>query len=199
MDRRRLIAIAALLIVAFGIFFWWYLTAHRVATPASTSYDASGAPSNNGGSTIPSSGGNTPTPVPAKTSVDTSATQTITRLSRLFVERFGTFTSQGNFQDMNELVAVVTPSFRQWMQQTYIPSLQTKYPASTYAAQTTQVLGVTIEKSSDQNASVLVRTQQELTVGDAAPVSNNQSIRLTLVKDQTGWLVDSAVWLSGTP
>lgn len=192
LDRRKLVILGVLLAIAAALIIWWSVSL-RPASPS----DSSGLTPGPGGNNIGNSGGQTttPTPIPVTTAPVPESQSTAIRLSRLFVERFGTFTSQGNFEDIADLALVASSSMRQWMQTTYVPDLRKKYPSTVYVGQTTQVLGTTVEKSSDTSATILVRTQQKLTEGSNTPIISNRNARLTLIKEGDAWIVDSLVWL----
>lgn len=189
MDSRRkkqlLIAVAILVVLAvllFGVWWFWNRTAApSVPTPPAPT----GEPT-----TLPPT---TDTPLPATPSLSTGD-QNAVRLARLFAERFGTFTSQSDFEGVRELAPLATASFATWIESQYVSDLRTKYPAGTYAGQTTTAMGTTVRSSSETAAEIEVRTQREATTEQSAPVVTNPVLVVSLVKQGDAWFVDAAKW-----
>lgn len=186
--RIIILSVAALLVLAIVWFGWTVIKNRTTPTPP-----IGGLPADQIGT--PSDGTTTTEVTTTTVPPPTEAQKTASRLARLFVERFGTFTSQGQFESVTEVQPLTTTSMSAWMSGTYLPGLRAKYPSGTYAAQTTQVLGIEIEEESDQGATILVRTQQTFAEGDLEPVVTNPSMRLSLVKTGDEWFVDSALWI----
>jgi hypothetical protein len=179
-----LVGALILALIIFGV--WWWLsgrpntniTNQPIGNPAGDQ----NSPGNQvapGGSTVSSA------PIGQRNALS---------LARLFTERFGTFSSQGQFEGIRELEQVSTPTMSEWLTNQYIPQLRSKYPADKYVGQTTNILSAQLTNQSDSQAEARIRTQQLLTVGSAAPTVTSPILILKLTKSGEVWLVDNARW-----
>ncbi len=187
MTRRTkvLIAITVLVLIVMGvvIYLLWknrQASAGLVNKPATTTPAAT----SNNGSPVP---GTTTTPQ-ATPFAGAEAT------ARSFAERFGSFSSESNFQNIADLYVVMTPTMRQWAD-TYVAAeralraKQTEFYGVTTRAMKTEI----IERSAD-GIRVRVTTQRVETKGTAQPRSFYQSMEVALKQFGQGYFVDGAWW-----
>ncbi len=118
----------------------------------------------------------------------------VTTVSRTFVERYGSYSNEANFQNLKDVLPLMTDAFAKITQNAIDTS---KLPA-TYYGVTTNVLVMTVEKNDDAAgvATVLLNTQRITAQGSTQNISTTyQKIRLQLLKQSGTWKVDSATWL----
>ncbi len=132
-------------------------------------------------------------PVPtAAPATDTAATL----FAASFAERFGSYSNQGNFENLDELKVLMTDSVQRWVD-TYKQQLRARHGFNTYYGIETKGLSTTVtaEDAAAGTATVVVQTQRQEFVGvDAAPRLFYQNIRLELVKQGTDWKVNGVYW-----
>lgn len=115
-------------------------------------------------------------------------------VAKMFVERYGSYSNEANFQNLKDVLPLMTDSFAQWTNQFIVESTQ----PGTYYGVTTSVLIVKVEKMDDVTgiATILLNTQQE--IAENSPQNTRieyKEIRLELERVDDVWKVDSALWL----
>lgn len=185
-DRRKLIIIVVVVILLLAAIVggWWYWQ-RAVSQPAEPTVKEP-APA----TSLPPS---KPVSAPVRTEEEIRK-ETISRLARMFTERFGTFSSQSQYEGIGDIMAVTTDSFQNWLRDKYIPELKGEHSASAYSGQTTRVMSVTVEKVTDNESQVAVRVQQAVT-GEVGTIEVKYPVlKVALVRQNSMWLVDSAYW-----
>ena len=186
LDRRKLIIIAvvvAVLLLAAIVGGWLYW---RQPSTSPTTEPSPAKPTVQ----LPP----VPSPAAVARTPEEEAQESVSRLARLFAERFGTFSSQGRYEGIDDIMAVTTDSFQDWLNNKYMPELKNQHSSATYSGQTTRVMSVTVEKFADDESQVAVRVQQAVT-NDAGIVEVKYPVlKVALVKQNNTWLVDSAYW-----
>lgn len=188
LDRRQMLYIAGLLLllvaVGFGI---WFLYFRSTDEPTNTNQTpATNAPVETVNATIPTTNVNTAAPAPE--SVE------LTRVSNLFAERFGSYTSVSGFENMINLKPYMTLK----MQQTADDFIK-RQPAVTaetpYTEVVTKVVSTSITDQNSSQATVRLSTQR-VESGDEMEQNTvyYQDIILTLQRADDIWLVDTATW-----
>lgn len=118
-------------------------------------------------------------------------------LTKMFTERFGTFSNQANFSSIYELKPLMTDVFTDWVEQSYLNYLEKKYKLEYgYQAVVTTALTSDLIEKTDSTASFLVKTQRVEKKKDQDNLVYNQSLKLELLKDTENnkWKVNSAYW-----
>lgn len=117
-----------------------------------------------------------------------------TTIAKLFVERYGSYSNEANFQNLVDVLPLMTESFadetRSFITSAKIPE--------TYYGISTSVLTVNVEAINESvgTSTILMQTQREVAEGSTQNVSvKYQEIRLKLIKEAGVWKVDSATWL----
>lgn len=113
-----------------------------------------------------------------------------------FVERFGSFSNQSNYQNFEDLLPFMSSSMRAWAEAKIADARSKPFP-SLYKGVTTKVLKHTSLSLDEQRgvAGFKVTTQRKELLG----TSDNfkvylQDIVVRLVKQDSLWVVDSARW-----
>lgn len=113
-------------------------------------------------------------------------------VAKSFAERYGSYSSQSNFQNLRDLMPLMTSSF-QVETENLIATLEVE---DMYHGITTRVLSVDVTLSEDETiATCDVQTQRE--EAWASPLNAEvtyQVLALLLVKDAGEWKVDNATW-----
>ncbi len=115
-------------------------------------------------------------------------------LSKLFTERYGSWSNEADFQNVRDLIPLMSKSFAA----STTASLTTKKIPTGFYGITTRVITVTVVKNDEKAgvATVDLDTQRQEERGTAQNMSiKYQKIELTFVKESGVWVVDSATWL----
>lgn len=113
-----------------------------------------------------------------------------------FVERLGSYSNQGNLENLSDLLPVMTDSMRAWAQK-QIDEQKNKPFQTVYHGVTTKSLQYTLSKFDDGKgvAEMKVSTQRKELIGSSTNARvYNQDIIVKLVKKDTAWVVDGAYW-----
>ena len=116
------------------------------------------------------------------------------QLAKIFVERFSSFSSQGDNGQITDTMSLATPEMQAWMK------TQMKTNSKDYEGTVTTVLATKVLEKTVRNASVAVEAQQMLEKKSAevtGSVTRDQRIRkgkVTLVQIGNTWLVDGLYW-----
>ncbi len=120
-------------------------------------------------------------------------TSNVTSLSKTFVERYGSYSTEANFQNLRDVLPLMTSSFAARTEQ-FISTAKTP---SEYYGVSTDVITVNVEvMEEDESAIVLITTQREEAKGLPGNVSiKYQDVRVEYLFESGSWKVNSADWL----
>lgn len=126
---------------------------------------------------------------------DAIAQAGLVKIAEAFAERLGSYSNQSNFSNLNDLKVEMTASMQAWAVK-YIAANQKIAYSGYYQGVTTNAVSAAINNfdAAKGQAEVLVHTQKVSVNGTSSPVTANQDITITFVKQTNGWLVDNAVW-----
>ena len=114
-----------------------------------------------------------------------------------FVERFGSYSNQADFQNLIELKFMMTEKMKTWADNLISTSREDNPISENYYAQTTKALS-TKEISYDAasgRAEFLIKSQRQETIGSPDNIRTYyQDIKIILLKVGDDWKVDSANW-----
>lgn len=108
-----------------------------------------------------------------------------------FVERFGSYSMESNFQNFKEVMPLSTPTVVAWLK-SYPNTLKQKLPTG-FESVTSRVLSQKVLSLSDTKAEIVASTQKEETIFNKMAVSY-KDIKVNLVLINGQWLVDGAFW-----
>lgn len=115
-------------------------------------------------------------------------------IARTFVERFGSYSTESDYQNVEDVLTLATAGFQDELEQLAIDARRSEN--GLYYGVSTQILTVATESESDTVAVLRFTTQREEAAGSPGNVSiRNQDILVTLEKVGDGWLVSSFEWL----
>jgi hypothetical protein len=111
-----------------------------------------------------------------------------------FAERYGSFSNQGNFENITDLYSVMSASFESSQKQYVADQMKKKSDSAAYFGVTTKALSVEIVSLDLQSsATVLVKTQREEETSNSS-VIKYQDLVLMFKLENGQWKVDSATW-----
>lgn len=124
-----------------------------------------------------------------------SAATTVEAIARSFTERFGSYSNQGNFENLTDLYPFMTDKMRNWAED-FIAKNKTQAAAAVeYSGITTKTLSVKIVKQEKNKIIVAVSaSRRESTAAQINSKIYMQDLQLVFVKDRDLWKVDEATW-----
>lgn len=201
MKRLRtilIVLIAAILIIGLVLFLL-----RRLVAPSGEAPQAPAVNAPTGGlGTAPGTTGTitnvpvTPAPPPPTVSAEERARAEAQTLTTLFVERYGSYSNQSNFQNLEDLLPLMSESFRAKTERDLETLRRTAPPPSEYVGVTTRALSVA-ESVYDlpRGAAAFRASVQKSEVRGTAPATvTYPAIDVTLVREGGAWKVSSAVW-----
>lgn len=117
----------------------------------------------------------------------------VTTVAKIFTERFGSFSNEANFQNVRDVLPLMTNSFRAATEK----SLATKTAPTGFYGITTRVITVSVVSQDETKgtAKIDLSTQRVEENGSAQKTTTKyQDIELTFLKESGVWKVDSATW-----
>lgn len=194
MNQRRWIivaVIATLLIAAIIGFVLWLQSRPEPSTTTNTNTVVTLENTNT--TTTTNSSENTNIDTPRPTSVERSERQAITGAATSFTERFGSYSSDTNFENIERSRYLMTAA----MESTADDIIEDGQSDAQFTSVDSTVAGVAITDYADGStgATVEVSVRQTQRVGQGTTTYENKTARLTLEKEGDRWLVDSFRWL----
>lgn len=204
MERRTKIAIGIvvvlLLLLLAGVLYWWFMNRSKVEPVVDPSAQnnkpvAGALPT---GSTTPTSVTDvTTTPVVPQPAPKVDGQAAVKRLAMAFAERFGSYSSEGNFTNITDLQTLMTASLRTWADG-YVTTQRAKLVGSAqFVGVTSRALNANFSTFDEAGgvATVTVQTQRrETSSTDASGRVYYQDLTLEFLKTNGSWLVDSVKW-----
>jgi hypothetical protein len=117
------------------------------------------------------------------------------RLANLFTERFGSYSSEAEFQNIIDLKKFMTAKMQSWADTYVAAQKETLDSQSTFISITAKVLSTTVNSFSETKSEVrstTSRTEEGANINGTR--TYNQDIVLQLLKQDNDWKVDSAFW-----
>lgn len=115
-------------------------------------------------------------------------------VSRIFVERFGSYSTDVDYANVTDVLPLVTDSLRGDLQD--IAEEARKTADDGYYGVSTNVIKITTDEQTDTAVTLTVKTQREEAFGTPGNTSvRYQDIRVEFVKIGDDWFVDSFEWL----
>jgi hypothetical protein len=190
LNRKRVIALSALvlLVIIIVILVWWWFVRPFQTQPAANTN--TGVPTNQNTVTVtlPAiTNGNAPS-APAKPQ-DAGELQ-IMNLARNFAERYDSWSTDSNYQNLRDLYPRITGSLRAIFEQT----IATAPATIQFRAARAKAISIVITSRTNDTAAVTVIVQETLSDTDLHETSSFRTMDLTMVKQADYWFVDSVVW-----
>ncbi len=186
-----IVSILVLLVLGISIFL-------IVGNKNKNSQPQTGAPQNNSsvvtGTGQPGAqttiGAQAPAGLPAKVATPLETEKNgAQQLAKVFLERYGTYSSDNNFQNIKDVETLVTRSL--WSK--ISAPISSKTTAQSFVGVTTKVVSMDLTAWSDAKAVVEFKTMR---VEERNGVVNTkyQNATVVLIKQGSSWLVDTLVW-----
>ncbi len=123
--------------------------------------------------------------------------QELQRLSRSFAERYGSYSNQTNFANLENLFVFMTPSLQRTTQRFIDDERAKQRDTSVYYGITTRVISVETKSFSENSgtASFVLHTYRRESIGTTSNSKTfEQALTITMQKDDGTWKVADAVW-----
>lgn len=120
-----------------------------------------------------------------------TASSDVVSLAKSFVTRFGSYSNETNFANLEDVLPLVSASFAAQLHNT----IATSVVPEEYYGVSTSIVTVNVGEKNGTTSQVRVITQREEAVGSPQNTSvKYQEIVLTFVMEDGSWKVDSATW-----
>lgn len=201
MNRRyfaiALIVIGAVLIAGLVYFFFFYEYQAPAETPV-LNEPAGGLPQT-GNTNIPAApAGQSNTVIPSpKPRKEEMGENELKRMAGSFAERFGSYSNQSDYSNIEDLMIFMTGSMREWAEEYIIKTAGKSGDRSIYYGITTKSVAEEVKKFDEAGgeAEILVRAQRRESAGARANSRTfYQDIAIRFVKESGAWKVDAAIW-----
>ncbi len=204
---KKILAIgmgALLLLILVAV--WYYISSFsQQQTPAPTltpNDQAIQAPADSGPKTIENTlvdDGAAPVPGAEEVTQRPVAQIDLERMAKSFAERFGSFSNQSNYANIRDLKLFMSDKMEKWADAYVEKNKKSDAANQVYYGLTTKSVSAKAEKFDEAagQASVVVDTRRREAIGTTNNSSRlyNQSIRVSFVKENGAWKVDSAFWI----
>lgn len=152
--------------------------------------------SNNNNSNTPISNTNTSN-VNANINTSDFSEASLKSIARSFAERFGTYSNQNNFENIEHLMPYMTERMKHWATNYLEEKRANPVYAGIYHGITTKSLSITTVSydTSDGTAEFFVKTQRRESTGSTSNSQlTYQDIQIKFKREQGIWKVDEAWW-----
>ncbi len=114
-------------------------------------------------------------------------------VARTFVERYGSFSSEAGYENIDDIIALGTPAMKEQLET--IAAEARLSGGSDYYGISTRVISVKTLEQTEATAVLEVETQRTETISSPANTSTRyQKIRLNMEKIDGKWLVNGFQW-----
>jgi hypothetical protein len=116
-------------------------------------------------------------------------------VARVFVERFGSFSTESGYENIETILNLATSDLQERLQ-TIAAEARTENGQEYYGV-STRLISLTTVSTSETEKMISITTQREEAFGSPGNTSvRYQDITVTLVQDGANWLVADFVWSS---
>lgn len=146
--------------------------------------------------TAPATTTSVPTPTFSRASAREILEQQLKTSGAQFAERFGTYSNQGDFQNLTDLFPLMTERMRIQTQRTIDTARAATSTPAIYVGVTTRPVTTAVASVDETGgrATVRVSAQRATQIGDAQPVTRYETLTIEFRNQQNAWKVDSALW-----
>ncbi|MDO8621641.1 MAG: hypothetical protein Q7R80_00200, partial [bacterium] len=118
------------------------------------------------------------------------------QIAMTFTERFGSFSSEGEYVNLTDLYPLMTERYQR-QTEAEVARLRARPPATVFAATSTVVMNTDVDLPNGEtstSATARVMTQRTAVESTQAPRTYGQEITVKLLKVGEEWKVDGATW-----
>ncbi|MDD3301399.1 MAG: hypothetical protein PHR57_01330 [Patescibacteria group bacterium] len=122
--------------------------------------------------------------------------EAVKKIAMSFAERFGSFSNQSNYSNIEDLKIFMTKSMGNWAEGYLSDLKEAKSNNGEYYGITTKAVSAEA-KSFDKNkgeAEIVITTRRQESKGSVVGAYFNQELTLKMAKDGSIWKADSASW-----
>ncbi|MFA6018549.1 MAG: hypothetical protein WC776_05230, partial [Patescibacteria group bacterium] len=114
-------------------------------------------------------------------------------IARAFVERFGSFSTEADYQNVTDVMALSTVSLQDELQA--IAEEAREKESGNYYGVSTRILVIDVLEQTETSARLQITTQRQESIGSPDNTTVRiQEILVNLVKNGRSWLVDNFEW-----
>lgn len=177
MNRKKIEIIAAILVIIALIVLVVFLLTRKKAEDVTPTPEDTTSPADELPPVQPED-----VPPPAEVSGQT--------VSRIFVERFGSYSSESDFQNITDVLSLATPGFQAQLQ-----TLANTPPPSEYYGVSTFVISSKVTAETETTMTLWLTTQRREAIGTPGNTSTRyQDIEVRLEKSGEDWLISGYTW-----
>ncbi len=194
MSRRQKILVVVIgILIILGLAYWLFIrpAIGPTGTPK-TNVNSSNQPVS-----LPPTTTTVTAVVPEATPEETLRSDLL-RLAAAFAERFGSYSNQGNYENLLDLKTLMTTNMQAWTDNFIKQSQAASGTNSVYYGVTTKAISTSIASLDEVagTATIVVGTQRRESSGSMADSSviNYQNLQLVFKKVNGEWKVDEATW-----
>lgn len=126
--------------------------------------------------------------------VPTDETVSATTIARTFVERFGSYSTESGYENIDDVLPLATDELRERLEDLAEDARESA--SSSYYGVSTRIISLKVESEGASAMTLLVTTQREEAFDTPGNTSvKYQDIRLALVRESDDWLVDDFTWV----
>lgn len=114
-------------------------------------------------------------------------------IARTFVERFGSFSTESDYSNVDDVLGIVTPELRTSL--LAIAEEARAEQGDAYYGVSTSVISITVVDETETSANVDITTQRQESFGSPGNTQARfQDIELDMIKNGDDWLVSGFQW-----
>ncbi len=127
--------------------------------------------------------------IPAPQSVSAST------VARSFVERFGSYSSESDYVNVDDVKNLATPAFQSELDTLVRQFRSQTDPSDGYTGISTRIITIQPTVETDTNMTFLITTQRQEAIGNPGNASiRYQDVEVELVKSGDSWLINALTW-----
>ena len=116
-------------------------------------------------------------------------------IARTFIERFGSYSSQSDFANVDDIRVLATASFQAELDQQVAELRSVTDAEGGYTGVSTTVISMKTVSETETETTFLITTQREESVGTPGNTSvRYQDVEVSLVKSGDSWLISDVTW-----
>jgi len=132
-----------------------------------------------------------------QTTVSQNGEDAVISTAKNFTSRFGTFSSQSNYENLESLETYMSAEMKTWAEE-YITNSKKQQANEPYSSITTTATGTSILEYDEANSFAKVQVETMRTEKKQIPPSEKkyqQKINISFIKENGAWKVGAADWL----
>jgi len=193
-----IIIIGLILLIGF-IYFMFFYNSQELPKNAEEASNNANLPETTETITLPEKNGaivNISQPAAATTTPEEKLKEDLKRQSSSFAERFGSFSNQSNYGNLEDLKIFMSAKMQAWSENYISREREINIDSSIYFGVITKSISSEIKKFDENSgtAEILVSTKKSETKGRENIANYYQNIILKFIKEKEVWKVDEANW-----